>query len=104
MTFLDSNQAIIEQITDRFEGSTSTLRGLVPNFYSYNYDGGNLNIGDGGNDMYDTGNRVSRFCLDVLLFFDSFSHELPLCGCGVVCGLFVLQRGSLQFAKMQSLM
>merc|ERR1719221_1507682 len=44
------------------ETAISQLTRIIPNFYAYNYDfsGGNWNyIGDGGNDMFDSGNRVS---------------------------------------------
>jgi len=43
------------------ETSTAQLKGIIPDFYLYNYDysGPWNHIGDGGNDMFDNGNRVS---------------------------------------------
>ena len=36
------------------------IASLVSNWYSYTYDGTPQDIADGGNDMYDSGNRVRK--------------------------------------------
>ena len=41
-------------------GSLAGIALQIANWHAYSYDGESLsNIGDGGNDMYDNGNRVS---------------------------------------------
>ena len=50
----------------RFEGFSldpddiSRLSDLIPNWHNYHYFGSNTSIVDGGSDMYDGGNFVSR--------------------------------------------
>ena len=42
---------------------------LIDSFYEYRYDGGRRKdrILDGGNDMFDTGNRVIKFVQNIYL-------------------------------------
>jgi len=36
----------------------SSIKSQISSFFEYTYDGGNNSIGDGGNDLFDTGNQI----------------------------------------------
>jgi len=49
----------VQTIVSYINESSADIRNVYPRFFEYMYDGdGRTAIGDGGNDMYDTGNRV----------------------------------------------
>ena len=72
--FIDPNSAV-EDIANTMERTSSSIRLLIPNFYSYSYDGsGDRYISDGGSDMYDTGNKVN-LCANVCKMINSCSYR-----------------------------
>ncbi|XP_039250619.2 uncharacterized protein LOC120328249 [Styela clava] len=59
---VDTTVSLYGQVHSMIRSLNSTaprIRNVVPGFFNYAYDGGDLQISDGGNDMYDGGNKLS---------------------------------------------
>ena len=50
-------QDLADMLTN-LNANSANITSLVPNMYTFNYDAANV-INDGGNDMYDGGNRLN---------------------------------------------
>jgi len=60
-------KSIVEQLMQIVSSNSVSITSAVSNFKNYTYDCTSNNcIGDGGGDMYDTGNKVKYPCKDIL--------------------------------------
>jgi hypothetical protein len=49
----------LSDVLSNLNSGYETITSLIPNKYTFNYDGASNYINDGGNDMYDGGNRIN---------------------------------------------
>jgi cysteine-rich repeat protein len=56
---IPNNIGTIDTLLDSLNGTYTNITALVPNMYTFAYDGGMNSISDGNNDMYDGGNFLN---------------------------------------------